>query len=391
MLARRRRLLAAVATAAFSRAVSAQDEPPRPNPRLIKRSEWSANPLWRAGLDARPGFTLAEVKVLRRLDDGLILLVREQPPGIGGEIAAQHVRLERRNAAGEVVWQQPVPGLPVRFGTFASRYVAGSGTQRSHLVMTFLPADNRRAAAYGRIVEIDETAGRLRALGAIARPRSKEWIEDEVFEFHGALRLDGDRLVLYGGFGTGPYQWWIAATRLDGTKLWEAMGRNSAGEVTSMRVVPGGLEASVLVIMAWPNTANVGLFRMRFEEAGRLSGSLKVATGRGLLFAPDGTVVTLGEGERRALMVEDRQGRRRTVAVLSKAAEVRHRLDDGAFVLYDDSDHDLIVSSDGRSAVHIERDVRYDAVLADGSMFTATCVKDDDCQTRELALHRRPW
>ena len=99
----------------------------------------------------------------------------------------------------------------------------------------------------------------------------------------------------------------------------------------------------------------------------------------------------LGEGDRRTLDVEDRQGRRRTVAVLGAATELRHRLDDGAFVLYDQSDRELIVSSDGRRAVHIELDGRYDAILGDGSIFTAACEDGNDCRARALSLHRRPW
>ena len=387
----RRHFLTLSTAFALPCASAAQEATPSPTPRLIKRADWSATPLWRARIEARQGLVLAEVTVLRRLENGLILLVREEPPGVIGDAVAQHVRLERRDAEGRVVWQQRVSGLPSRFGTFVSRYAPGSGTQRSLLVMTFLPGDHRRMAAYGRIVEFDEAAGQVRALGAIARPRTKTWIDGEVFEVHGARRLDGDRVLLYGGFGSGPYAWWIAAMRLDGTVLWQAMSQSSAGEVSSMRVVPGGFEASVFIIMSWPNTANVGLFRMRFDEAGRITGSLKVATGRALLFTADGTAITLGEGEPRVLGVEDRQGRRRTVALLKTASEIRQRLDDGSFLLYDTGDHDLIVAGDGRTSIHLERDVRSDTIIADGSIFTAACLDDDKCQARDLALYRRPW
>jgi len=346
--------------------------------------------LWRARLDARQGFVLGAVKVLRRLDDGLLLLVREEPPGIGGDAVTQHVRLERRDAAGRVVWQQPVPGLPQRLGTFACVYVAGAGAQRPLLVMTFLPADNRRTAPYGRIVEVDEATGQLRALGAIARPRTKEWIEGEVFELHGVLRLDSDRLAVHGGFGSGPYQWWIGQMRLDGTLLWQAMGHSSAGEVTALRAVPGGFDASVHIVIAWPNTANVGVFRMRFDHAGKLVGSTKMTANGALHFAPDGSVATVGVDRPPTLIIEDRQGRRRTLAVLPDGASLRYRLDDGAFVLFDDSDHDLVVLGNGRGAFHIERDLSAEAILADGSIFAARCV-EEDCKARELSLHRRPW
>lgn len=386
----RRLFLVTSALAALPTALAAQGEPPRPTPRLIKRSDWAATPLWRARLEAATNRVVAEVKALRRLADGLILLVREEPMGAGGNVVAQHVRLERRDAAGRVLWQQPVPGLPPRFGTFHAEYIAGTGIQHSLLVATFLPGDNRRAALYGRIIEVDETAGGLRALGGVARPRTKEWIEDEVFEFHGVLRLGGDRLALYGGFGSGPYQWWIALLQLDGTLLWQAMGHTSAGEVTALRVVPGGFEASVHVIMAWPDASNVGVFRMRFDDAGRLAGSVKMTANGALLFAPDGSAITLGDGPPAHLIIEDRYGRRRTLAVLPAGAHLRYRLDDGTLVMFDEGDHDLVVSADGRAAFHIERDIRYEAILADGSIFAAAC-PDDDCRVRELALCRRPW
>jgi len=83
--------------------------------------------------------------------------------------------------------------------------------------MTFLPVDHRKQAAYGRIVEVDEASGRMRPLGGIARPRSREWIEDEAIELDGALRLEGGRIALHGGFGSGPFSWWVALMRLDGT------------------------------------------------------------------------------------------------------------------------------------------------------------------------------
>ncbi len=386
----RRHLLTAGAATLLPWPLAGQDTPPRPIPRPIKRSEWAAAPLWRARLEAGQGFVVAETKVLRRLEDGLILLVREEPPGAGGNPVAQTVRLERRDAAGRVLWQQSVPGLPYRFGRFHAEYVAGTGTERAVLVMTYLPVDQRRAALHGRIVEVEQSTGKLRALGGIARPRTKEVIEGQVFEFHGALRVGGDRLALYGGFGTGPFQWWVTLMQLDGTKLWETMGGTSAGEVTALRAVPGGFEASVHVIMAWPNTANVGVFRMRFDEAGRIVGSLKMTGNGALLFAPDGSAITLGEGPPPTLIVEDRHGRRRTLAVLPTGAYLRYRLDDGAVVLFDAGDLELVVSADGRAAVHIERDIRFASILADGSIFSATCT-DDDCRTRELALHKRPW
>ena len=375
----------------LARPVAGQDSLPRPTPRLIRRSEWAATPLWRAPLEARQGFVVAEVRVQRRLVDGLIALVRETPPGIGGESQAQHVWLERRDAEGRVAWRQAVPGLPDRFERFAAQYVAGSGARRSLLVTSFLPADKRRSALYGRMVEIEETAGTLRALGGVARPRTKEWIADEAFELYGVLRQDDDRLVVYGGFGTGPFRWWIAQMRLDGTKLWETMGQTSAGEVTSMRGVAGGFEASVHVVMAWPNTANVGAFRMRFDASGRLVGSLKTPVRRGHLFTPDGSSATLSEEADGLLQVEDRLGRRRAVALLPGATDLRLRLDDGSFVLSDGSDNDLVVSGDGRTALHVERKASADAILADGTIFTAVCEKDDPCATRTLALYRRPW
>ncbi len=376
----RRPLLLAAAAAALPRPGASQGDLPRPVPRLIRRSEWSAAAEWRSRLDARAGFVIAAVEVLRRLDDGLVLLVREEPPRIGGEPAIQHVRLERRDAAG---------GLAGRFGTFHAEYIAGSGPQASLLVMTFLPADHRKQAPYGRIVEVDEAAGRLRPLGGIARPRTREWIEDEVFEFHGALRLEGGRLALYGGFGSGPYSWWVALMRLDGTVLWQAMGQTSAGEVTALRAVPGGFDASVHVIMAWPHASNVGMFRMRFDEAGRLVGSVKMTGNGPLLFAPDGSAITVGEGPPPVLIIEDRHGRRRSVAVLPADVSLRYRLDDGALVMFDD-DCDLVVSGDGRAAFRIERDIRYDTILSDGRVFVAAC-PGDECATRELALHKRPW
>jgi hypothetical protein len=386
-----RRHLLAAAAAFLSSAVAGQGAPVRPTPRPIKRSEWAAAPLWRGRLEARPGLVIVEARAMRRLEDGLILLVREEPVGAGGNPVVQHVRLERRDATGRMVWQQAVPGLPGRFGTFAAHYVAGAGTQRALLVMTYLPVDNRRAALYGRIVEVEESAGKLRALGGIARPRTKEWIGEEVVEFHGALRLGGDRLALYGGFGMGPYQWWIALMQLDGTRLWEAMGHTSAGEVTALRAVPDGFEASVHVIMAWPDASNVGVFRMRFDNAGRLVGSVKMTGNGALLFAPDGSAITLGEGPPPTLIVEDRHGRRRTLAVLpAGAAHLRYRLDDGSLVMFGEGDNELVVSADGRAAVHVERDIRYDTILTDGSIFSATCA-DDDCRARDLALHRRPW
>ena len=196
---------------------------------------------------------------------------------------------------------------------------------------------------------------------------------------------------VYGGFDTGPFRWWFAQIRLDGTTLWATMGHTSAGEVTSMRVVPGGFEAGVHVVMAWPNTANVGGFRMRFDAGGRLVGSLKMPVRRGLLFMPDGSAATLGEEPDRPLEVEDRFGRRRTVALLPGATDLRLRLDDGAFVLYDSGDHDLVVSADGRAALHIERAVSASEILADGTIFTAACEKDDSCTARTLALYPRPW
>lgn len=386
----RRRLLAAATLAILPRSVSGQDSPPRPVPRLIRRSDWSAAPLWRARIEARPGFVIAETTVLCRLDDGLILMVREEPVGAGGAPVAQAIRLERRDATGRVLWQQSVPGLPNRFGTLHAKYVAGTGTQRALLVMTFLPGDNRRAAPYGRIVEVEESTGKLRALGGVARPRTKEWIDDEVFEFRGALRVGGDRLALYGGFGGGPFQWWVTLMRLDGTKVWETIGRISAGEVTALRAVPGGFEASVHVIMAWPNTANVGVFRMRFDEDGQLVGSMKTTAMGAMLFASDGAAIAVSEDQPSALMLEDRLGRRRTLAVLPARAHLRHRLDDGSLAMVDDGDRELVVSADGRTAVHIERDSRFDSILSDGSIFSATCT-DDDCRIRDLALCRRPW
>jgi len=389
MLLRRRPLLAIAALAVLPRPGASQGDLPRPVPLTIKRSQWAAAPEWRGRLDARAGFVIGAVEVLRRLDDGLVLLVREEPSRNGGEPATQHVRLERRDATGRVVWQQSVPGLPGRFGTFNIRYVAGSAQQPSLLVMTFLPVDHRKQAPYGRIVEVDEATGRMRALGGIARPRTREWIDGDVFEFHGALRLEGGRLALYGGFGSGPYSWWVALMRLDGTLLWQAMGQTSAGEVTALRAVPGGYEASVHVIMAWPDASNVGVFRMRFDEAGRLVGSLKMTANGALLFAPDGSAITLGEGSPPVLIVEDRQGRRRFLAALPAKVSLRYRLDDGALVLFDD-DYDLVVSGDGRTAFRIERDSRYDTILSDGRIFVATC-PGDECATRELALHKRPW
>src|SRR5690349_6628650 len=112
MLLRRRPLLVTAALAVLPQSDASQGGLPRPVPRLIKRSEWAAAAQWRSRLDARQGFVVGAVEVLRRLDDGLVLLVREEPRSIGGEPAIQHVRLERRDAAGRVVWQQPVPGLP---------------------------------------------------------------------------------------------------------------------------------------------------------------------------------------------------------------------------------------------------------------------------------------
>jgi len=386
----RRHLLTAGTAALLSWPLAAQDTPPRPTPRLIKRTEWAAAPLWRARLEARPGAVIAEASVLRRWEDGLILLVREEAAGAGGDPVAQTVRLERRDAMGRVLWQQSVPGLPPRFGTFQARYIAGTGTQRALLVMTYLPGDNRRAALYGRFVEVDESAGKLRALGGIARPWTKEAIEGEVFEFHGALRVGGDRLALYGGFGTGPYRWWIALMQLDGTKLWETMGRTSAGEVVALRAVPGGFEASVHVIMAWPNTANVGVFRMRFDEGGRLAGSMKIGDTGVLLFAPDGSAISVSTDQPPTLIVEDRDGRRRTLAVLPAGAHLRHRLDDGSLAMWGDGDMELVVSADGRSAVNIERDILSDSILADGSIFSATCTAEE-CRSRDLTLCRRPW
>lgn len=390
MPVRRRHLLAVATTAILPRHVAGQDPPPRPAPRLIKRSEWAAAPVWRARLEARQGVVIAETKVLRRLEDGLILLVREEPVGAGGNPVAQAVRLERRDATGRALWQQPVPGLPNRLGTFHAQYVAAAGAQHALLVMTYLPADNRRATTYGRIVEVEETTGKLRALGGVARPRTKAWIEDEVFEFHGALRVGGDGLALYGGFGSGPYRWWIALMRLEGTSIWEAMGHASAGEVVALRAVPGGFEASVHIIMAWPNTSNVGVFRMRFDNAGRLVGSIKTGASGTLLFAADGSAIAVSEDEPPTLLVEDRHGRRRALAVLPKGEHLRHRLDDGSLAMFGDSDRELVVSADGRAAVHIERDSRFDSILADGAIFSATCT-DDDCRIRELTLCRRPW
>lgn len=386
----RRHFLVAAILPTLPRHVAGQDPQPRLTPRLIRRTNWAAAPLWRVRLEARPGFALAETRVLRRLEDGLVLLVREEPVGASGEPVAQFVRLERRDATGRMLWQQSVPGLPTRFGTFNAKYVAGTGTQRALLVMTYLPGDNRRATPYGRIVDVEESTGKLRALGGVARPRSKEWIDYEVFEFHGALRVGGDRLALYGGFGGGPYQWWVALMRLDGTKVWEAMGRTSAGEVAALRAVPGGFEASVHVIMAWPNASNVGAFRMRFDEAGQLVGSTKTVAMGAMLFASDGSAIAISEDQPPALVIEDRQGRRRTLAVLPARAHLRHRLDDGSLSMIDDSDMELVVSADGRTAYHIERDSRFDSILADGSIFSATCT-DDDCRIRDLTLFRRPW
>lgn len=386
----RRTFLAAAAVAAVPRPGASQGEPPRPLPRLIKRTDWAANPRWRARIDARTGFIVADVEVLRRLDDDLILLVREEPPNTGDAGDTQHVRLERRDAAGRVLWQQAVPGLPTRFGRFDAKYIAGTGSLAALLVMTFLPVDNRRQAAYGRIVEVDERAGRLRALGGIARPRTRRWIDDEVFEFHGALRLDGDRLALYGGFGGGPYQWWLALMRLDGTRLWQVLSHTSAGSVRALRAVPDGFEASVEIIMSWPNAANVGSFRMRFDEMGKLVASVKRPDEGPLFFAPDRSAATIAGGPPQILIVEDRYGRRRALAVLPANASLRDRLDDGSFTFFDRSEHELVVTADGRTAFHIERDIRYEAILADGSILSATCAADD-CRARDLAFCRRPW
>ena len=54
--------------------------------------------------------------------------LRQEPVGASGDPVAQFVRLERRDATGRMLWQQSVPGLPTRFGTFNAKYVAGTGT-----------------------------------------------------------------------------------------------------------------------------------------------------------------------------------------------------------------------------------------------------------------------
>jgi len=387
---RRDLLVTAAATSLLPLGAAGQNAPPRPIPIQIKRSDWAASPLWRARIESRQGYVVAACHVLRRLEGGLILLVREEPADAGGDPAVQAVHLERRDTSGRVLWQQAVPGLPQRFGTFQAKYVAGTATQRALLVMTYKPSDNLRTASYGRFVEVDETTGTLRVLGGVTRPRTREWIEGDVFELRGALRLAGDRLVVYGGFGSGPFQWWLSLMRLDDTRLWETMGRTSAGEVSALRVVPGGFEASVHVIMAWPDTANVGVFRMRFDEAGRLVGSVKTTALGTMLFAPDGSAIALSEDRPASLVVEDRQGRRRTLAVLPGEAHLRHRLDDGSLAMFDDSDMELVVSADGRAAFHIERDSRFDSILADGSVFSASC-PGEDCRARDLTFCSRPF
>jgi hypothetical protein len=157
-----------------------------------------------------------------------------------------------------------------------------------------------------------------------------------------------------------------------------------------LRAVPDGFEASVHVIMAWPDASNVGVFRMRFDNAGRLVASVKMTANGALLFAPDGSAITLGEGPPPTLIVEDRHGRRRTLAALPAGVHLRYRLDGGSLVMFGEGDNELVVSADGRAAVHVERDIRYDTILTDGSIFSATCA-DDDCRVRDLAHHRRPW
>ncbi|MBV9834887.1 MAG: hypothetical protein JO055_10790 [Alphaproteobacteria bacterium] len=390
MSLRRRPLLAAAALTVLPRDGASQSDLPRPVPLTIKRDQWAAAVEWRSPISAREGFSVAAVEVVRRCDDGVLLLIREEPPRNVDEPAIQHVRLERRDATGRILWQQPVPGLPGRFGRFRARYLAGTGSQASLLVTTFLPFDHRKQAAYGRVVEVDEASGRMRPLGGIARPRTREWIEDEAIELDGALRLEGGRVALHGGFGSGPFSWWVALMRLDGTLLWQTIGPTSAGEVTALRAVPGGFEGSLHIIIAWPAGAKTGVFRMRFDEAGRVVGSVWIADHINPLFAPDGSVISLNEGPPRVLVIEDRYGRHRSVAALPDNVVLRHRLDDGALVLIDDDDHDLVVSGDGRSAIRIERDFRSDTILPDGRIFTTTCA-EFDCITRELALYKRPW
>lgn len=258
------------------------------------------------------------------------------------------------------------------------------------LVTTFLPFDRRKQTAYGRIVEVDEASGRLRPLGSIARPRTREWIEDDAIELDGALSLQGGRLALHGGFGSGPFSWWVALMRLDGTQLWQTIGPASAGEVTALRAVPGGFEGSLHIIIAWPAGASTGVFRLRLDEAGRVVGSVKTADDHVPLFAPDGSIVIRSEASPPVLIVEDRHGRRRSVATLPDGVGLRHRLDDGAVVLFLDDDSDLVVSADGRTACRIERDFRYDTILSDGRILSTAC-SDPECAAREIALYRRPW
>jgi hypothetical protein len=201
--------------------------------------------------------------------------------------------------------------------------------------MTFLPSEHHEAVQYGCLVEIDVRTGTFTLHGGIPRPQTERWnsTDNDAIDLLGLLPLENDRVALYGGFGTGPYQWWIAKERLNGGLLWQAVGGNSVGGITALQVVPGGYDASAYVSMSSPDPSAVGAYRLRFDDAEKLVSAAKMARNGRLLFLADGSAALIGTGDPPMQVVEDPQGSRRTLAVLPRGATLLGRLDDGSWML----------------------------------------------------------
>lgn len=146
--------------------------------------------------------------------------------------------------------------------------------------------------------------GRLKKASEIAPPAvGVRFGGDDYYQLRHYVATPDNALLLAGGYGSGPYSWWMGKLSLDGVRLWQqGPSRGWPDSVNALRLRSDGSWIVILEEQRTENDTPHGCFLDRYAADGRRLARTKIGLGDCYTAAvlADGSVVATREGPSRS-------------------------------------------------------------------------------------------